>query len=149
MTTITMDATVVRSLGSSSVAVNSIDNARDAAIPLHRVSDSVLYLVTQTPSRKLFLVGAGRYNSVCLALAAVFSEQSIFDVVYPLRVNGGSPQSRALSDLSRLALIYGDTFREKTDLGAVTSDLLTAFHFFETVCSYCEFPLFRIGTRVS
>ena len=126
MTTNSMDATVVGSLGSSSVAVNSIDNVRGAAIPLHRVSDSVLYLVTQTPSRKMFLAGAGLYNSVCLALTAVFSEQSIFDVVYPLRANGGSPQSRALSDVSRLALIYGDTFREKIDLSAVTSDLLSA-----------------------
>jgi hypothetical protein len=125
-----MDATVVRSFGSSSVAVNSIDNARDAAIPAHRVSDFVLYLVTQPPSRKMFLAGAGLYNSVCLALTAVFSEQSIFDVVYPLRVNGGGPQSRALADLSRLALIYGDTFREKTGLTAVTSDLLSAFQSF-------------------
>ena len=80
-----MDATVVRSLGSSSVAANSIGDARNAAVPVHRVSASVLYLVNQTPSRKMFLAGAGLYNSVCLALAAVFSEQSIFDIVYPLR----------------------------------------------------------------
>ena len=66
MATNSMDATVVRSLGSSSVTVNSIDNVRGAAIPLHRVSDSVLYLVTQTPSRKLFPASAGLYKQQCM-----------------------------------------------------------------------------------
>ena len=130
ITTKSMDATVVRSFGSSSVAVTSNENTRDASLPLHRVSDSVLYLVTQTPSRKPCMAGAGLYNSACLALTAVFSEQIIFDIVYPLRVNSGSPQSQALSDLSRLALIFGDTFREKSDMSAVTCDLLSAFQSF-------------------
>ena len=121
-----MDATGVRSFGSSSVAASHSLQARAP-----RVAASVLpSLLAPPPLDTEKLAQGGKYDDVCIALAAVFKNPYVLDVISPILAGFGGLKTDTLKTLSRRALRFGDTYRENGDIRPLSAELLSSFNAF-------------------